>query len=74
MSLFTHIIIVNGKTIKKCTVCKGVESTTTIYAAKTVKLAKNAFVYNGKAIKPSVVIKDSKGKVIPVSNYTIGGT
>ncbi len=64
----------NGKSVKKCSVCDYVSSTTTIYAAKTIKLSKTEFVYTGSTIKPTLVIKDSKGKTISSSYYTVSGT
>lgn len=60
----------NGKLYKQCTVCK-VKATETLYLAKTVSLSKTKFVYNGKTQKPTVVVKDSKGKVIAKSNYKV---
>ena len=38
---------------------------------KTVKLSGNSFVYNGKYIKPKVIVTDIKGKVVEQSNYTV---
>ncbi|MBE6740822.1 MAG: glycoside hydrolase family 43 protein [Ruminococcaceae bacterium] len=60
----------NGKTVKKCSVCKMTLSTT-IYKPKTFKLSKTSYTYDGKAKKPSVTIKDTKGKTIAKSNYTV---
>lgn len=34
-----------------------------IYAPKTIKLAKESYVYNGKHHKPSITVKDRKGNV-----------
>ncbi len=64
----------NGKIVKKCTVCGKVASTTTIYAAKTVKLSSPKFTYTGKTIKPTLVVKTSKGKTISSKYYTVSGT
>ena len=61
----------NGYTVKRCSVCKKETGKTTIYKANKVTLSKTAYTYNGKAQKPSVVIKDSKGNKIASSNYTI---
>ena len=55
----------------KCTECGKVKSTKTIYKASGVKLKTASFVYNGKQKSPAVVIKNSKGKTIAKSNYTI---
>ncbi|MDE6412707.1 MAG: leucine-rich repeat protein, partial [Eubacterium sp.] len=58
----------NGKITKKCSVC-GETTKTTLYTPKTVTFS--ATVYNGKAQKPTVTVKDSKGKKIAASNYTV---
>ncbi len=60
----------NGKITKKCSVC-GAVTNTVIYRPKTFKLSKTAYKYDGKAKKPTVTIKDTKGKVISKSNYTV---
>ncbi len=53
----------NGSVKKLCTVCgKQDGKTTTIYAIDTVKLAKTSYTYDGDAHKPSVTVKDTKGK------------
>lgn len=61
----------NGKKQVKCSVCGEVSKTTTIYAAKTIELSATEFTYDGKAKKPAVTVKDSKGKTIAASNYTV---
>ncbi|MDE5604414.1 MAG: fibronectin type III domain-containing protein [Eubacterium sp.] len=60
----------NGSVLKKCSVC-GATTKTTIYYPKTITLSKTSYVYNGKAQKPTVTVKDSKGKKIAASNYTV---
>ncbi|MDE6659393.1 MAG: fibronectin type III domain-containing protein [Eubacterium sp.] len=60
----------NGSIIKKCTIC-GATTKATIYYPKTVTLSTTNYTYNGKAKKPSVTVKDSKGKKIATSNYTV---
>ena len=61
----------NGYSYKKCSVC-GVSTTkTTIYKASKVSLSKTSYTYNGKAQKPSVVVKNSKGKTISSKYYTV---
>ncbi len=61
----------NGLLIKSCIVC-GNEDVTTIYSPTTIRLSKTVYTYNGKNQKPSVSIKDSKGKSL-ISNidYTV---
>ncbi len=61
----------NGYTVKRCSVCKKETGKTTIYKVGKVTLSKTTYVYNGKAQKPTVTIKDSKGKTIASSNYTV---
>lgn len=60
----------NGSIIKKCS-CGQIQSKQIIYRPKKMTLSKTTYVYNGKAKKPSVTVKDSKGKTIRSSNYTI---
>ena len=60
----------NGKITKKCSVCSATSSTV-IYRPKTFKLSKTSYIYNGKAKKPTVTIKDTKGKTISKSNYSV---
>ena len=61
----------NGSVESVCSVCGTVNSRQDIYAAKTVKLSKKEYNYTGKAIRPGVIVKDSKGKTIPSSQYTL---
>lgn len=51
-----------GKTVKK----------STIYKMETPKLSKTTYTYNGKAKKPSVTVKDSKGTELKKdTHYTV---
>ena len=61
----------NGYTIKRCSECNKETGKTTIYKANKVTLSKTSYTYNGKAKKPAVTVKDSKGKKIAASNYTV---
>lgn len=61
----------NGKIVTTCSVCKKTLSTAIIPKIASVKLSSNTFTHNGKTIKPSVIVKDSKGKKINNSNYTV---
>ena len=45
--------------------------TTTVSQPKTLTLSKTSYKYDGKVKKPSVTVKDTAGKVIPASNYTV---
>ncbi len=56
---------------KQCATCGEVIKETVLYSPKKVTLSKSSYVYNGKSRKPSVVVKDSKGKRIAASNYTV---
>lgn len=61
----------NGKIVTTCSVCKKTLSTAIIPKISSVKLSNSTFTYNGKTIKPSVIVKDSKGKKVNNSNYTV---
>ncbi|MDO5549219.1 MAG: leucine-rich repeat protein [Eubacteriales bacterium] len=61
----------NGKTTTKCSVCGSVKSTGTIYAPKTATLSKVSYTYDKKVKKPTVTVKDSVGKKIAASNYSV---
>lgn len=61
----------NGKIVTTCSVCKKTLSTKIIPKISSVKLSNSTFTYNGKTIKPLVIVKDSKGKKINNSNYTV---
>ncbi|MCQ2462339.1 MAG: fibronectin type III domain-containing protein [Clostridia bacterium] len=54
-----------------CSVCGTVVKTVAIAYPKTVTLSAKSFVYTGKEIKPAVTVKDSKGKTIAATNYTV---
>ena len=60
----------NGKLTKKCKIC-GYSKTNVIYYPKTITLSTTSYTYDGKVKKPSVAVKDSKGKKIAASNYTV---
>lgn len=59
-----------GNVTQTCKLCNKVTETT-IYAAKTIKLSKDSYTYDGKAKKPGIIVKDSKGKTISSSYYTV---
>ena len=62
----------DGQTYKKCTVCGAVTGKTVIAKASNIKLSKTAYTYNGKVQKPSVTVKDSKGKALKNgTDYTV---
>ena len=61
----------DGKKETRCSVCNKVTETKTIYAPKTMKLSKTTYTYTGKAKKPSVIVKDSRGNVIAKTNYDV---
>lgn len=45
--------------------------TSTVSQPKTLTLSKTSYTYDGKVKKPSVKVKDTEGKVIPASKYTV---
>ena len=54
--------------------CKATYTKTlqTYYKVNTIKLNKTAYTYNGKVQKPSVTVKDSKGKALKYgTDYTV---
>ena len=57
----------NGDILDKCYFCGKIKTC----FPKKVKLSKNSFKYNKKVQKPTIIIKDSNGKTINKSNYTI---
>ena len=61
----------NGSVVTKCSVCGAVKSKSTIYYPKTITLSTTSYTYNGKVKKPSVTVKDSKGKKISSKYYTV---
>ena len=60
----------NGKMNQKCKTCAATRRIT-IYYPKTVTLSTTTYTYNGKVRKPSVTVKDSKGRKISSSYYTV---
>ena len=62
----------NGKIEKKCSVCKNVASKKTIYKASKISISNKIYTYDGKAKKPTVTVKDSKGKKLSKGkDYTV---
>ena len=61
----------NGYVSDECTVCGDVESKSVIYGVKSITLGSTTYSYTGKSQKPSVTVKDSKGKTVPASSYTV---
>ncbi len=60
----------NGTITNTCSTC-GDKTYTTIPMIKTVALSATSYVYDGKAKKPGVTVKDGTGKVVPAANYTV---
>lgn len=61
----------DGSIQKVCSICKQVQSTQVIKKIASVSLSDSSFVYNGKTRKPTVSVKDSAGKTVSSSNYTV---
>ncbi len=61
----------NGKITPTCSVCGKTKTATTIYKPKSMSLSTTSYTYNGKAKKPSVTVKDSKGNKISSKYYTV---
>ncbi len=60
-----------GHIVEKCASCGATISENDIARIKSVKLSRTSYVYNGKAKKPEVMVKDSAGKVISSKNYKV---
>ena len=60
----------NGVKTYTCKSCKATK-TEAIPKASNIKLSKTAYTYNGKVQKPSVTVKDSKGKALKSTDYKI---
>ena len=60
----------NGSITKVCTFC-GEKTKTAIYRPADFKLSFSTVVYTGKALKPTVTVKNSKGKTISSKYYTV---
>lgn len=60
-----------GYTYKQCKVCGSTKDYKTINYPAEYKLSYTNTVYNGKAKKPTVVVKDCEGKKIADTNYTL---
>ena len=62
----------DGRIVEKCSKCGDEKRKTVIYAVKSVTLSKTSYTYNGKVQKPTVTIKDSKGRILKENtDYTI---
>lgn len=60
-----------GKITSKCSVCKKVISTKTIARIASVTLSPTTYTDDGKVKTPAVTVKDSAGKTISSSYYTV---
>lgn len=61
----------DGKLVTQCSVCEKIISTEIIPKASDIRLSAVSYVYNGKARKPTVTIKDREGKTISAGNYSV---
>lgn len=61
----------NGTATVCCSLCGAVKSQSIIHSAKSLKLSRTSYVYNGAAKKPGVTVKDSGGAVISSAYYTV---
>ncbi|MGN0152452.1 MAG: fibronectin type III domain-containing protein [Wujia sp.] len=61
----------DGKIVTACSECGEVFSTTTIKKIKSVTLTYTSRTYTGELLKPGVIVKDSAGKTISKSYYTV---
>lgn len=61
----------DGRTYESCIGCGAERNVTVVPKVSSFTLSKTSYTYAGKAWKPNVTVKDSKGAVIAASNYTI---
>ena len=61
----------SGSVTGICTVCGDAQVMRVIARPKSFSLAAKQYTYNGKAKKPSVTVKDSKGVIIDPEFYTL---
>ncbi len=54
----------NGEIRKECSVCKKLYSSKSISKIASVRLDKKTYTYDGKVKKPSVTVKDAKGRTL----------
>lgn len=59
-----------GTYIYKCKNC-GHEKTDYLPSVTKMTLSTTSYTYNGKVCKPKVTVKDSKGRILASSNYTV---
>lgn len=61
----------NGNVQEICCVCGDVKRSAEISKVEAVSLAADRYTYNGKARRPSVAVKDAKGKKIAANSYRV---
>lgn len=61
----------DGKTSSVCSRCGKTLSSTTIPRIKSIGLSTTSYTYDGKVKKPSVTVKDTKGKTVSSKYYTV---
>lgn len=64
----------DGKIVAKCNACQKTISTRILYKASKIAFDPNGRTYNGKALKPKVILYDRNGNVIPANYYTYKAT
>lgn len=60
----------DGSIVSSCS-CGAIKSSQTIKKVSSVSLSTSNYVYDGKVKNPSVILKDSDGKVLSKDNYTV---
>ena len=61
----------DGKIVPTCSVCGATKTATKIAKVSKISISKTKYVYNGKVQKPTLTVKDSAGKAISSSYYTV---
>ena len=61
----------DGSKSKHCTRCDAKSSVTAIPKISSIKLSATSYVYNGRAHRPAVTVKDRTGKTLVDLDYTV---
>jgi len=61
----------NGYITNTCSVCSAKAPDTVIYSIASVAFKKSTTTYDGTVKKPTVVVKDSRGKTVSTDSYTV---
>ncbi len=60
----------DGTAVQHCCICDKTKEAV-VFRPGSIRLKKTEYVYNGKVRKPSVVVENTAGEVIPNTEYTV---